>query len=192
MRCRRVGRLGALAGGAVLGLVLVRRHQSGAAQPHTEGLAPPSLDLVVQVTRFERELQVQQLDAMDSKAGTLLGFSGLLVALIATLGGSWFLVPGAVVAGAAAVAALRASRSTKFHRIAPEKAYVWWANLPRDRALWQIYADEVQVLRLDDGLVRTKLRRVKLAWWILAFAILLAAVGMVAEAILNEVLPKGL
>ena len=132
------------------------------------------------MTRFERELQVQQLDAMDSKASTLLGFAGLLVALIATLGSSWLLVPGAVVAGGAAIAAMRATRSTKFHRIAPEKAYAWWAGLPRDRALWQVYADEVQILRLDDDQVRTKLRRVKAAWWILASAIVLVAIGIVA------------
>jgi hypothetical protein len=185
--CGRVVCFSGLAGGFVLGLTLGLRRPSSTVRANTDGLTPPSLDLVVEVTRFERELQVQQLDAMDSKAGTLLGFAGLLVALIATVGSGWFLVPGAVAAGGAAVAAMRATRSTKLHRIAPEKAYAWWANLPRDQALWQAYADEIQVLRLDDGVVKAKLRRVKAAWGMLAFAIVLAALGIVAEVILNEV-----
>ena len=176
--------LAALAGALVGGAVVARRRRERERTDDTPvGDAPPSLDLVVEVTRFERELQVQQLDAKDAKAGTQLGFAGLLVALIATLGGSWFLVPGAVAAGIAAVLALGATQSTKFRRIAPEDAYAWWANESRDRALWQAYADEVGVLRHNDGVVKAKLKWVKWTWRVLTSAVVLVTVGILAEAV---------
>ena len=40
-----------------------------------------SLDLVLQEVRSERDLQLSHFDAIDTKAGILLGFAGALVAL---------------------------------------------------------------------------------------------------------------
>lgn len=41
----------------------------------------PSLDLLLELVQREREKQLAHLDALDSKAGIVLGFSGLLITL---------------------------------------------------------------------------------------------------------------
>lgn len=41
----------------------------------------PSIEIVLEEVRFEREAQLQHFDSLDAKAGILLGFAGALVAL---------------------------------------------------------------------------------------------------------------
>jgi hypothetical protein len=73
--------------------------------------ALPSLDLLVEEMRIIRQDQIQHFDALDSKAGVLLGFSGAIVALRAG-------VPGAISLLATFLASLAALASV-------------WAFLPR-------------------------------------------------------------
>jgi hypothetical protein len=42
-----------------------------------------SLDLLVDEVRVEREAQLRHFDALDQKAGIVLGFAGVLVVLVA-------------------------------------------------------------------------------------------------------------
>ena len=42
----------------------------------------PSLDLVLEEVRSERRMQLTHLEALDTKAGIILGFAGALVALL--------------------------------------------------------------------------------------------------------------
>jgi hypothetical protein len=68
----------------------------------TKGL--PSLDLLVEEMRIIRQDQIQHFDALESKAGVLLGFSGAIVALRAG-------VPGAISLLATFLASLAALAS---------------------------------------------------------------------------------
>lgn len=43
----------------------------------------PSLDLLLQLVQAERNKQLQHFDALDAKAGIIIGFAGVLVALAA-------------------------------------------------------------------------------------------------------------
>lgn len=51
----------------------------------------PSLDLLLQLVQAERDKQLQHFDALDAKAGVIVGFTGVLVALAAS-------EPGRIVA----------------------------------------------------------------------------------------------
>ncbi len=65
----------------------------------------PSLKLVLEETRAERRAQLVHFEALDAKAGVILGFSGALVALTPDRHGSLFSV-GRFLAVASGVAAL--------------------------------------------------------------------------------------
>ena len=67
-----------------------------------EGL--PSLDLIAKTVREERRAIGTHADALDGKAGIILGFAGAIAALTATRGGSLFVA----AAGLSVVAALLA------------------------------------------------------------------------------------
>jgi hypothetical protein len=65
----------------------------------------PSLDLLSDEVAAELAAQERRSDALDSKAGVLLGFAGVLVGLtVASLHGAWATI-GAGFAAAAAVCA---------------------------------------------------------------------------------------
>lgn len=65
----------------------------------------PSLELVSDEVRAERDAQIRHADAVDAKAGIILGFSGAVAALTARdLGGAR--APGLVAAVLAALACL--------------------------------------------------------------------------------------
>ena len=70
----------------------------------------PSLQLLSETVEAELGVQERRGDALDSKAGVLLGFAGVLVALtVANLDGTWA-TTGAACAGAAALCPLRPLR----------------------------------------------------------------------------------
>lgn len=75
----------------------------GRASRHTQGHAAgsddakllrmaerlPSLEVVRDQVRIELDLQFRHFDALDSKAGVVLGFSGAIVAISAGRQGPW-------------------------------------------------------------------------------------------------------
>ncbi len=66
----------------------------------------PSLDVLLDLNQGERDKQLAHFDALDSKAGIVLGFAGVLIALSGNVNGWWGLgLAAAVVASGAAVAA---------------------------------------------------------------------------------------
>jgi hypothetical protein len=93
--------------------------------PTIEAVPLPSLSLLNEAATDELGAQERRADALDAKAGVLLGFAGLLVSLsVDKLGG----VLGHVATGIAALAGLLAaaafpsSRSTRSPRAAIWKA----------------------------------------------------------------------
>jgi len=56
-----------------------------------------SIDLILAEVRIEREGQLKHFDALDSKAGVILGFAGAIVAITRT-GGHVLVNPGRLLA----------------------------------------------------------------------------------------------
>jgi hypothetical protein len=65
----------------------------------------PSLDVIAEEVRAEREAQIRHADAVDAKAGIVLGLAGAVAALTGR-DSEAALVPGLVAAVASALAAL--------------------------------------------------------------------------------------
>ena len=63
-----------------------------------------SLDLLTKTVSAERQRQLAHFEALDAKAGVVLGFSGALIAL--ATGRGWFAVVAAGLLAAASLAAL--------------------------------------------------------------------------------------
>lgn len=187
--------LGVLVGATLTGRWLARRRQLETcpmwppSRPRGGGrrsrpTPPPSVDVVLDLARFEREMQLQQFDAVDAKAGIILGFAGVIIALVASVGYPRVLLylPVIVLASLAVVTAIWVLRSRKVQRQSPEDSYAWWANEPRGDALWQAYSGEVRTLRANDPIVRRKVRQLRSAWLCLAWA-----VGATVAAIVTHV-----
>jgi hypothetical protein len=80
--------------------------------------AMPSLDLLSQVVTAELEAHERRYDALDTKAGVLLGFAGVVVALTAgNLHGGWAHT-GTAFAGLAALLAGGAFTPRRFPAVA--------------------------------------------------------------------------
>lgn len=139
----------------------------------------PSLDLILDEVRHERAAQIKHMDSMDARAGIILGFSGVLVALVPEAG-VWI-----VAARIAAVVGGLSALWTFWPRAIPG------INL---LALSEVYAEaepEFTRVRLLDTYVETlislslaarrKARRLKISMAALAFGTLLAGVGLVVD-----------
>lgn len=78
----------------------------------------PSLNLLLQVAMQERDKQLAHFDALDTKAGVLLAFDGVLIAVSRGIQFS-FLLPGVILTSASAVLALAAFWPRKFPALDP-------------------------------------------------------------------------
>jgi hypothetical protein len=142
--------------------------------------ALPSLPVVLAEVRLEREERHRHFNALDSKAGILLGFAGALVALI-PLEENLLVDLGRIASVLAAASALSAFWPRSYH--------VTNLRILRDRYL---AANEVFTVRrivdtqiaITDGTfqtIRSKVRRLKMAMSTLAIAAALVAVGLVVR-----------
>jgi len=88
--------------------------------------ALPSLDVVAREVDHERDAHLRHTDAVDTKAGLVLGFSGVLVAVPATRL-NVDLVPGLVIALTAGLLSLAV--------LLPQRFPTWELRSLRDRYL---------------------------------------------------------
>ncbi|MCA1831775.1 MAG: hypothetical protein ABR548_14460 [Actinomycetota bacterium] len=142
-----------------------------------DALPLPSIDIIAAQVAAERERQARHFEALDSKAGIIIGFAGILVALPAAA--------GAVTAAGRMVAILAAGWSG-------------WAYLPRklpvsdtlrlrdyvtadaDFTKLHVLDTDVRMTVLTGALLRNKARRV-----IIAMGHLAAAVALIGGGILR-------
>ena len=139
----------------------------------------PSLDLLLQTVMAERDKQLAHFDALDTKAGVLLAFDGVLIAFQRSIRVE-FQVAGIVLAAASAGFALWAFWPRKFPVLAP-------ANLRK----YLTYETEQTRLMLHDTigemitrgalLLEKKAHRLKLA----LVGLLLAAVTLGAGVVVG-------
>lgn len=138
-----------------------------------------SLDTILDEVRSERTAQVRHFDALDAKAGIILGFSGVLVALFPA--GGVLIDAGRATAVGSGLLALW----TFWPRLMPE------LNLPSLKQLYARAEPEFTSLRLIDThtealetlrvLVEAKVIRLKLSMSALAVATTLASIGLVVD-----------
>ena len=131
----------------------------------------PSLDLVLDVVRASREERRGHFDALDTKAGVVLGFAGVLVTLSPSIHGASRHV-GASLAGCSAMLALVAAWPRSFDLLQHFRAYV--AERPEASKLVL-----VDVLDFMEG--RTD-KIIKLKGWFLRFSLLLMAAAVAVMA----------
>lgn len=135
--------------------------------------SPPRQDavgLVIDVARFEREQQVVQFDAIDSKAGGIIGFAGvvlgIIAAIVATENWAWGLayVPATVAGAHAIYHASEAMRVRKVARQEPRASYAAWvSNKTSVDSELQVARDEVRTLELNNPIVQEKVEALKRA-----------------------------
>jgi hypothetical protein len=136
-----------------------------------------SLDLVLEEVRSERDLQLSHFDAIDTKAGIVLGFAGALVAL-APPRAELLLVLGRVLAVVCGFLCLWTFWPRRY----------WSTNLRPFRDKYLAPELEFAKIHLLDTLIgmadrmsetlASKATRLKLAMLALALAVLLTAAGI--------------
>lgn len=107
---------------------------------------PPSLELLAETTAAEVAAQERRGDALDTKAGVLLGFAGVLVGLsVANLHG-WWAHSGGIVAGLAAF-------------------FAGWAVLPRSYPTLGLRRLRDRYLSAEEGFTRQRLLDTRIAMY---------------------------
>ena len=140
----------------------------------------PSLNLLLQVAMQERDNQLSHFDALDTKAGVLLAFDGVLIAVSRGIRFA-FLLPGVVLTSASAVLALAAFWPRRFPALDP------WALRQ-----FLTYETENTSLKLHDTIARSvnqagrvlhvKARNLKFALMLLLLAAITFGAGTVVTA----------
>jgi|SRR5680860_741334 len=142
----------------------------------------PSLNLLAAEVRAERELLFRHADAVDAKAGIVLGFAGAVVALSAAGPGGW-LVPGALSAVYSAFECLVI--------FGPDRYPVWELRPLRDAFLrsepgftqLNIVDSQIAMVERHVQLLRRNGRRLRRALLGLGVAIGLLVAGTLVSAI---------
>jgi hypothetical protein len=136
---------------------------------------PPSLPLVSGLIREERLAQAAHAEALDTKAGVILGFSGALVALASGHSNS-FAWLGRWTAAAAAALALWAFVPRRLPVPDPLAARDL-LELDQDVAAFRLMDAEIGMIGQGRVLVGRKSLRIKLS-----LALLVVAIGLTAFA----------
>lgn len=134
--------------------------------------ARPSLEVIAAEVQREREAQLRHFESLDTKAGIVLGFAGVLVAL----GGRAGTLLGALGQITAAVGALLAVAAF-FPRVYPvlRLRHLRDRYLQSERGFTELHLLDTYILMAEEAsyLLRRK------AWWLkLAAALLAAATGI--------------
>ena|SRR5690242_15330739 len=129
--------------------------------------AYPSLEQIEAEVERSREEQQKRNEALDAKAGTLLGFSGVLIGLAVGRSHSLWSLSGVIADGFAAVAAGIVHVAFGYPEI---------GNLPRLRPRYREPPEQTRLALVDTKIElyepREKLLRTK-AWLVTASALLL-------------------
>lgn len=141
----------------------------------------PSLDLLLELVQREREKQLAHLDALDNKAGIVLGFAGLLITLAPDVAVGFQVV--GVLAGAASVGlSLAAFWPRRFPVLEPSALRDY---LRADDAFTRLTVHDTLEDFVNEGseILQAKGRRVRLGLMALALAATGIALGIVVEAL---------
>ena len=138
----------------------------------------PSLGLLVEAVRDERAERRAHLDAMDSKAGIVLGFAGVVAAL-SDVGTTWVLKVGVGVAVIAALLALASYWPQKFRRLNLDALGTKYLNESAQETRRAVLGTLIHNTLENDKIEQRKVKRLKWAFGSLALAIVLVATGTI-------------
>ena len=141
----------------------------------------PSLDLLLELVQQERGKQLAHLDALDNKAGIVLGFAGLLITLAPDVSVGFQLV--GVGAGTASIAmALAAFWPRRFPVLEPSALRRY---LRADDSFTRLTVHDTFEDFVNEGsdILHAKGRRLGLALSALSLAATAMALGIVVEAL---------
>ena len=146
----------------------------------TDPRALASLEQVEAEVERSREEQQKRNEALDAKAGTLLGFSGVLIGLAVGRSHSLWSLSGVIADGFAAVAAGIVHLAFGYPEI---------GNLPRLRLRYPDPPEQTRLTLVDtkialyeprEKVLRAKARLVNASAVLLMLAVALQAIGIVA------------
>lgn len=141
----------------------------------------PSLALLLDLVQGERDKQLAHFDALDNKAGIVLGFSGLLITLAPDVGAPFRLI-GVVAATVAAAFALAAFWPRNFPVLEPSPLR---AYLRAEDAFTRLTVHDTLEDFVNEGsrILQQKGRRLGYALWALTTGAASLAAGIVADAL---------
>ncbi len=138
----------------------------------------PSLDYLSGEIQTEREAYVRHFDSLDTKAGVLLGFSGILVSLATSLGS-----PIGALAGLAALLAVVFALFAYVPREAPalDVLHVREQYLAADERFARLHLldTKIHMIREFAGILSEKALRLRIGLVLLAVSALLLLAGQI-------------
>jgi hypothetical protein len=137
----------------------------------------PSLNLLLQVTMQERDKQLAHFDALDTKAGVLLAFDGVLIAVSRGIRFA-FLLPGVILTSVSAVLALAAFWPRKFPALDPWVLRQFLTYETEDTGL-KLHDTIARAVTQGGRLLHLKARNLKLALMLLLLAAITFGAGTV-------------
>jgi hypothetical protein len=152
----------------------------------TSSSAPlPSLDAVRAELDIERSAQEKRNDTLDSRAGTALGFSGVLAGLALNSKSLWAL-PGALVAAAAAVVAASVVWPRMHNTIKPRALHGHYLARPLDETKRKLLDTRIVDYEKNQEQLKLKTERLRLSIKLLTAAVGLVVVALVAALIVSS------
>jgi len=141
----------------------------------------PSLELLLELVQHERDKQLAHLDALDNKAGIVLGFGGLLIALAPELPVA-FQVSGVIAATASSAFALAAFWPRRFPMLEPSALRDY---LRAEESFTRLTVHDTFEDFVNEGsdMLHAKGRRVGFALSALVLAATAMALGIVIDAL---------
>ena len=139
--------------------------------------ANSSLDLLLEINQSERHAQLSHFDSLDTKAGLVLGFAGVLIAL-GNETGSLIGIASIIAAAFAAGAAVASFWPRKFPSIDPTRLGDYAVS---ELAFTQLTVlDTLEVMLVEtQSLLEVKSRRLKWALASLSLGALLGALELI-------------
>ncbi len=147
-----------------------------------DNLVLPSLTLLASQVTSERTTMNQHAESLDTKAGVVLGFAGILVGLSTTaqaiVSGNWFFRSGLVVAVVAVLLATWAFFPRKYPVLEVLELRERYLMAPETKTQLYLLDTEIEMVRQAAQLVRHKGRRVSASIGCLAIAVALIVTGI--------------
>jgi len=163
--------------------------------PPTQATAPegpvgpeswPSLDVVRAEFNIEAASQDKRGDTLDSRAGTVLGFSGVLAGLALNSKSPWAL-PGALVAAVAALLAAGVVWPRMYGTIGPRALTLEYLDKPAEATKRKVLDTRIDVYEKNQAQLKIKTKRLRWAIRLLTAAVLLV-VGALGILLLAKII----
>lgn len=149
--------------------------------PVNPPLSMPSLDLLLQMAMQERDNQIAHFDALDTKAGVVLGFDGVLIALSGGVRLE-FELTAIALASASAIAALISFWPRKFPVLEPMEFRKFLTYEP-ERTRLKLHDTIATAVMRGGQVLRVKVKYQKFALLLLLAAALTFGAGIITTTI---------